>query len=70
MLSADDQALEQVLLEIRLAEGMPLDRLSDRGRARVAALAARSLVTVTDDRLRLTLNGRLLADAVVRELVD
>ena len=42
----------------------------DRGRARVDALAARSLVTVTDDRLRLTLNGRLLADAVVRELVD
>ena len=70
VLSAADQALEQVLLEIRLAEGMPLDRLSDRGRARVDALAARSLVTVTDDRLRLTLNGRLLADAVVRELVD
>ena len=28
VLSAADQALEQVLLEIRLAEGMPLDRLS------------------------------------------
>jgi hypothetical protein len=28
------------------------------------------LVTVADDRLRLTLKGRLLADAVVRELVD
>jgi oxygen-independent coproporphyrinogen-3 oxidase len=70
VLSAADRALEQVLLEIRLAEGMPLDRLSTRGRARVDALAARSLVTVTDDRLRLTLNGRLLADAVVRELVD
>ena len=70
VLSAADRALEQVLLEIRLAEGMPLDRLSIRGRARVAALEARSLVTVTDDRLRLTLNGRLLADAVVRELVD
>ena len=70
VLSAADQVLEQVLLEIRLAEGMPLDRLSVRGRARVAALEARSLVTVTDDRLRLTLNGRLLADAVVRELVD
>jgi len=25
---------------------------------------------VTDDRLRLTLTGRLLADAIVRELVD
>ena len=70
VLSADDRVLEQVLLEIRLAEGMSLDRLSDRGRSRVDALAARSLVTVTDDRLRLTLNGRLLADAVVRELVD
>ena len=70
VLSAADQALEQVLLEIRLAEGMPLDRLSDRGRARVAALEAQALVTVTDDRLHLTLNGRLLADAVVRELVD
>ena len=69
VLSADDRALEQVLLEIRLAEGMSLARLSDLGRSRVAALAARSLVTVTDDRLRLTLNGRLLADAVVRELV-
>jgi putative oxygen-independent coproporphyrinogen III oxidase len=70
VLSAADQALEQVLLEIRLAEGMPLDRLSSRGRARVGELTARSLVTVADDRLRLTLNGRLLADAVVRELVD
>jgi putative oxygen-independent coproporphyrinogen III oxidase len=69
VLSADDRALEQVLLEIRLAEGMSLARLSDLGRSRVAALAARSLVTVTEDRLRLTLNGRLLADAVVRELV-
>jgi coproporphyrinogen III oxidase-like Fe-S oxidoreductase len=69
VLSADDRALEQVLLEIRLAEGMSLARLSDLGRSRVPALAARSLVTVTEDRLRLTLNGRLLADAVVRELV-
>jgi oxygen-independent coproporphyrinogen-3 oxidase len=70
VLSAADRALERVLLEIRLAEGMPLDRLSDGGRDRVAGLQARSLVTVTDDRLSLTLNGRLLADAVVRELVD
>ena len=49
---------------------MSLDRLSGRGRARVSDLAARSLLTVAEDRLRLTLDGRLLADAVVRELVD
>ena len=70
ILTADDRRLEQVLLEIRLAEGMPLDRLSSRGRGRLDDLAARSLVVVTDDRLRLTLTGRLLADAIVRELVD
>jgi putative oxygen-independent coproporphyrinogen III oxidase len=70
ILTADDRRLEQVLLEIRLAEGMPLDRLSSRGRGRLDDLAARSLVVVSDDRLRLTLTGRLLADAIVRELVD
>ncbi len=70
VLSAADRALEQVLLEIRLAEGMPLDRLSGRGRARVDDLVSRSLVRVSDDRLTLTLQGRLLADAVVRDLVD
>ena len=70
ILTAEDRRLEQVLLEIRLAEGMSLDRLSGRGRARVSDLAARSLLTVAEDRLRLTLDGRLLADAVVRELVD
>jgi coproporphyrinogen III oxidase-like Fe-S oxidoreductase len=70
VLSAADRALEQVLLEIRLAEGMPLDRLSGRGRARIDDLVSRSLVRVSDDRLTLTLQGRLLADAVVRDLVD
>ena len=69
-MTADDRRLEQVLLEIRLAEGMPLDRLSARGRGRVGDLGVRGLVTVADDRLKLTLTGRLLADAVVRELVD
>jgi oxygen-independent coproporphyrinogen-3 oxidase len=70
VLSAADRALEQVLLEIQLAEGMPLDRLSGRGRARIDDLVSRSLVRVSDDRLTLTLQGRLLADAVVRDLVD
>jgi oxygen-independent coproporphyrinogen-3 oxidase len=70
ILTDDDRRLEQVLLEIRLAEGMSLDRLSDRGRSRVDSLVARSLVTVAAERLRLTLTGRLLADGVVRELVD
>ncbi|MDN5770954.1 MAG: radical SAM family heme chaperone HemW, partial [Microlunatus sp.] len=70
ILSDADRQLEQVLLEIRLAEGMPLDRLTSRGRRRVPDLAGRGLIVATDGRLRLTLTGRLLADGVVRELVD
>lgn len=70
ILTADDRRLEQVLLEIRLAEGMPLDRLTAQGRQRVAELGARGLITVAANRLRLTLTGRLLADAVVRELEE
>jgi hypothetical protein len=55
-----------VLLEARLREGLPLDLLD--GRAAVDAVVARGLAVVAGDRLVLTRDGRLLADAVVREL--
>jgi putative oxygen-independent coproporphyrinogen III oxidase len=58
--------LERVLLEARLREGLPLDLLD--GRAAVDAVVARGLAVVAGDRLVLTRDGRLLADAVVREL--
>jgi putative oxygen-independent coproporphyrinogen III oxidase len=61
------RALERVLLEVRLREGLPLD-LVDRGRA--DDIVARGLGRLEGDRLTLTRDGRLLADAVVRELVD
>ena len=54
------------MLRLRLADGLPLDRgLRDAaGRA-----AADGLLTITDGRAVLTLRGRLLADAVVRDLL-
>jgi putative oxygen-independent coproporphyrinogen III oxidase len=61
------RAMERVLLEVRLREGLPLD-LVDRGRA--DEVVARGLGLLEGDRLTLTRHGRLLADAVVRELVD
>ena len=61
--------LERVLLETRLADGLPLEALDDAARARVPDLTARGLGEVVADRLVLSLRGRLLADAVVRELV-
>lgn len=65
--------LERVLLETRLAEGMAASDLPEANRARVAGLIADGLVdagAAIRGRVRLTLKGRLLADAVVRELTD
>jgi oxygen-independent coproporphyrinogen-3 oxidase len=62
--------VERILLETRLAEGLSSGVLDDAGRSRVPALVRRGLVTEVDDRLVLTRQGRLLGDAVVRELVS
>ncbi len=61
------RAMERVLLEVRLREGLPLD-LVERDRA--DAVVARGLGLLEGDHLTLTRDGRLLADAVVRDLVD
>jgi oxygen-independent coproporphyrinogen-3 oxidase len=67
VLDEDTQRVERVLLEVRLRDGLPLDLL-DRDRA--DAVVADGLATIEAQRLVLTLRGRLLADAVVRRLLD
>lgn len=65
--------LERVLLESRLSEGLAISNLPPANRTRVAGLIADGLVDAAAalrGRIRLTLKGRLLADAVVRELTD
>lgn len=67
----DDQmmALEEVMLQIRLSDGMPIQSLDPD---RVASLIARGLLIphpMASDRVMLTMQGRLLGDAVARELV-
>ncbi|GAB2883038.1 radical SAM family heme chaperone HemW [Nocardioides pacificus] len=69
VLGPEDRRVERVLLEIRLRSGLPLEVLDDGGRAAVPDLVERGLVEVVADRLVLTLQGRLLADAVVRDLL-
>jgi oxygen-independent coproporphyrinogen-3 oxidase len=60
------RAMERVLLEVRLRDGLPLD-LVDPGLA--GGVVARGLADQVGDRLVLTRRGRLLGDAVVRELI-
>ncbi|HVE74433.1 MAG TPA: radical SAM family heme chaperone HemW [Mycobacteriales bacterium] len=70
VLSPEDRRVERVLLELRLREGLPLDVLTLEGNAAAErAVAAGLLEPLTDGRAVLTLRGRLLADAVVRDLV-
>ncbi|MGW6915574.1 radical SAM family heme chaperone HemW [Kitasatospora sp. NPDC054939] len=73
VLDPEDRRVERVLLELRLADGIPLDLLTAQGlKAAERARQDGLLDSAPYDRGRavLTLPGRLLADAVVRDLVD
>ena len=69
ILDADARRTERVLLELRLGDGLAVDVLDPAGNAAVPGLVDRGLLSVVGDRLVLTPDGRLLADAVVRDLL-
>ncbi len=62
--------MEDVMLRLRLRRGLSVDSLSDHERERAQIAVGDGLLSVESDRLVLTDQGRLLADAVVRTLVD
>lgn len=73
VLSPDARRLEDVMLRIRLSEGLPTGVLSEESRLRVAELIAEEMVVAQAafaGTLILTQRGRLLADAVVRLITD
>ena len=72
-LGAETRRVESVLLRTRVREGFPIGLLAASGRTAVAGLIADELVdarAALSGRIELTLRGRLLADLVVRRLVD
>ncbi|MGE2733206.1 radical SAM family heme chaperone HemW [Mycolicibacterium vaccae] len=70
VLDADTAHVEDVMLRVRLRTGLPQAVLSDRERRRATSAIEDGLLRVEDDALVLTHRGRLLADAVVRSLLD
>jgi oxygen-independent coproporphyrinogen-3 oxidase len=68
-LDAEAQHTEDVLLKLRLRQGLPLDLLDAAERKRAAGMVDDGLVVCEGERLVLTDRGRLLADAVVRTLL-
>lgn len=72
-LGQEELALERIMLGVRLAEGLAVTDVPAERRARVAGLIAEGLVegevaVGPRRRIVLTRKGRLLADAVIREL--
>ena len=58
------------MLRVRMRDGLPVAMLNDGERARAETVIDDGLAALTGDRLVLTDRGRLLADAVVRTLLD
>ena len=69
-LDATTMHTEDVMLRLRLRGGLPVAVLSEGERGRAETVISDGLAVLEADRLVLTDRGRLLADAVVRELVD
>ncbi|HET8959550.1 radical SAM family heme chaperone HemW [Nocardioides sp.] len=75
VLDPETRRVERVLLELRLREGLSCELLDDVGSKAVPDLVARGLLAPTGveeesgRRLVLTRTGRLLADAVLRDLL-
>ncbi|WP_067831318.1 radical SAM family heme chaperone HemW [Actinomadura kijaniata] len=69
VLDDEDRRIERIMLELRLADGCPADLLDGAGARRAVADGLLERAPYEEDgRAVLTLRGRLLADAVVRDL--
>jgi oxygen-independent coproporphyrinogen-3 oxidase len=72
VLTAAERTMEEIMLGIRLADGLPLTavpRTSFSSAERIMASALLDPASYGSGRLVLTRQGRLLADAVARDLV-
>jgi putative oxygen-independent coproporphyrinogen III oxidase len=68
-LDPETRRIERVMFELRLRDGLPVQVLEATGRSAVDDLVRRGLLERAGERLVLTIEGRLLADAVVRDLL-
>ncbi|MDY7084271.1 MAG: radical SAM family heme chaperone HemW [Actinomycetota bacterium] len=69
LLSSEDRHVEDVMLRVRLREGIGLDRVDPVGAKQALANGLIDAGAYEEGLLILTLRGRLLADAVIRDVV-
>jgi oxygen-independent coproporphyrinogen-3 oxidase len=71
ILGPDERAMEQVMLGLRLADGLSLSALGGPAKAAAEASLGRGYLDDSSwqaGKLVLTRDGRLLADAIIRDL--
>jgi oxygen-independent coproporphyrinogen-3 oxidase len=72
-LTAHDQQLERIMLELRIVDGLPVDAVPDSAHDQIGVHVDRGHLdaeAARDGRLVLTRHGRLRADAVIRDLTE
>ncbi|WP_189082419.1 radical SAM family heme chaperone HemW [Mangrovihabitans endophyticus] len=69
VLTPEQQHMEEVMLRVRLAEGIGADRVEARGARQALEAGLLDRDAFAAGWVRLTLRGRLLADAVIRDLL-
>ena len=69
LLNEEDRHVEDVMLRVRLRDGIALDRVDQLGAKQALANGLLEPAAYESGRLVLTLRGRLLADAVIRDVV-
>ncbi|WP_396121911.1 radical SAM family heme chaperone HemW [Aestuariimicrobium sp. p3-SID1156] len=69
LLTSEQRREERVLLELRIADGLPVEVLLPEERGRLDRWIASGHAVLRDGRVRLTLDGRLLADGIVLDLL-
>ena len=70
--AAEDLLVERIMLELRIADGLPVDVVPEGTREMLEVHRERGHLepeALADGRAVLTRQGRLLADAVIRDLV-
>lgn len=68
-LDDETRRVEQIMLGLRLAQGIDVDILTDAEHDRADRVVDEGLAHLSDGRLQLTLAGRLLADGIVLRLL-
>lgn len=68
-LNPEQWRMERIALELRTTEGMPKTYLHDSVKAQAEMLAAEGLIEISESHLRLTQQGKALADRIAEYLI-